>query len=816
MPGTAFQQLLEGVANYYGSGSDQWVKIAQYGVTQDTLPIIEQVPGVKVTVSDSGKFLGFDYTNPFPASANPASVIDSNVQSGIYGEGSFNAQLPATAVTDPTTGTTSMKSGSVLSGVGSTLATIADKVGLAVVGVSLGTKLGKLIDGAIYSINPEWFDEYMPTINPQTWDDIATTENGKKMIRSVFGIENDSATMYLDERLLAYTYLTLLANGGYSSNASATSPEYDSANWSSYFYYHTYTPPINYSDAAYMKNFFNNGWSVELTMTGGKCCVFGNPNLRSGGEFISFSLEPVTVTVREVQYNPQGAIAIDRTSTLNPSTYRTKDKTTLFYVYTYSYTGSYAQTITIPNINPPQLSGMTPRAYSDIAQFIFNGVVTPGGLQGVSDNPEASEHVNPASVINPTTGQAVTPNDSVDDVLQALKNAYPDLFNGSIYEDIPQPDGTVERITYIPTPYPDTANSQQPVTDTTPGIDPQTDPQVNPQTRTETLIQQLLDILTQDPTAPDTGDGNTPPVVIPPGSANALYSIYNPTQTELNDFGSWLWSSNFVDQLLKLFNDPMQAIIGLHKVFAPPVISGVSTIKVGYLNSGVSSNVVGDQYTTVDCGYLDLDEYFGNVFDYEPFTQVYIYLPFVGIEKLDTGDVMRGRIGVKYHVDVLTGACLVEINVIRDGAGGILYTFTGNCAVQYPISSASYMGIVSSLVSVAGGVIGTIVSGGALAPAAWGAVSGFMNAHARVSRSGSFSGNAGAMGVKTPYLIIIRPQTCLADSFESYSGYPANKTTTIEACSGFIKCDVVHIENVPASSEELTEIEMLLQTGILI
>jgi hypothetical protein len=259
----------------------------------------------------------------------------------------------------------------------------------------------------------------------------------------------------------------------------------------------------------------------------------------------------------------------------------------------------------------------------------------------------------------------------------------------------------------------------------------------------------------------------------------------------------------------------MQAIIGLHKVFAQPSISGTSTIKVGYLDSGVSSNVVGNQYTTVDCGSVSLREYFGNVFDYAPFTEVYIYLPFIGIQKLDTGDVMRSTLHVVYHVDVLTGACLAEIRVTRDGAGGTIYTYTGNAAVQYPISSGSYMGIVASLASIAGGVVGTIGSGGALAPVAMGAVGGILNAHARVQHSGGFSGNAGAMGSKKPYLIITRPQTALADNFPSFEGYPANKYTTIGACSGYFRVRDVHLERIPATDDELNELNSLLKTGVI-
>lgn len=819
MAGTTYQELLDGVASYYGSGSDQWAQIAQYGVTQQTLPIIEQVPGVTITTSNSGKYLGYDYSNPFATTPNPASGIDSNIQTGAYGEGAFNAQLPATAVTDPSTGTMTMQSGARTVSGGSTVATIADRTSLAVVGVALGTKLGKLIDGAIYSTNPEWWDEHYPSINPQTWDDIATTQGGKNFIRSLFGLENDDATMYLDERMLAYTYMMMLANGAYSSGGGGT-VSYDDTIKSSLTYPNNYANPlpvgtgfkwVRYRPASPTQ--FPLNVNMVASDSSVVCiCIkdsldYIHPIWTCRNQF--------TITEYWV-YNNGTTDTVVRT----PNQGNVVGVGTVYYysIQQYKYPPN-------PNANGDyflegiysDLVGSERYIVDDILKIYYLGnyVVTPT-LPGVTDNSEASEHIDPNTLINPTTGQPVTPNDDPTDVLQALQNQYPDLFNGSIYEDVPQSDGTTQRITYIPVPYPDTTNPTQPISDTTPGIDPQTNPQVNPDNRTPELVQQLTDTLTTDPTAPDTGGGSTPPAIIPTGSANALYSIYNPSQSELDSFGAWLWSSNFVDQLLKLFNDPMQAIIGLHKVFAPPVISGVSTIKVGYLDSGVSSNVVGNQYTTIDCGYVDVSEYFGNVFDYDPFTQIYIYLPFVGIEKLDTGDVMRGRVGVRYHIDVITGACLAEISVTRDSAGGILYTFAGNCAVQYPISSGSYMGIVASLASIAGGVVGTVASGGALAPVAMGGVSGVLNAHTRVQHSGAFSGNAGAMGVKIPYLIITRPQTCLADNFPAFDGYPANKMTTLSACSGFVKCETCHVENIPATDAELSEIEMLLKGGIII
>lgn len=820
MAGTTYQELLEGVAQYYGSGSDQWASIARYGVNAETIPILEQVPGVSITRSNSGAFLGYNYNNPFAGTGNPSSIINSNTQTGAYGQGAFNAQLPATAVTNPTTGVTTMQSGARVTATGNTVASIADRASLAVAGVALGTKMGKLIDSALYSVNPQWWDANYPSINPETWDDIATTQGGKNFIRSIFGLQNDDTTMYLDERMLAYTYMMLLQNGAWGDSGKTIVVNNPNVTKNGTTYTLISTPKL--VTPAFLARYNGESEATIHSATGNFeiCYAIGQS---SGVRFYFASTHDFTVT-SSINSRANSPTTLQTTREEFISGYPIYHATHLGYYSNYrdgstvipaqvQFSGSSNADIISPN-----------NALAIFHILLYQSTITDNPtIPGVSENPQAGTQINPTTIINPTTGQPVTPNDNPADVLQALRTQYPDLFTDAIYEDVPQPDGTTQRITYIPVPYPNTvdtptatATPEQPITDTTPGIDPQTDPQINPSTRIEPLIQQLIDTITTDPTPPDTGEGNTPTVVIPSGSANALYAIYNPTQGELSSFGSWLWSSNFVDQLLKLFNDPMQAIIGLHKVFAPPAISGTSTIKVGYLDSGVSSNVVGNQYTTIDCGSVSISEYFGNVFDYDPFTQIYIYLPFVGIERLDVGEVMRGSVGVKYHVDVLTGACLAEITVIRDGAGGILYTFAGNCAVQYPVSSGSYMGIVASLASIAGGVVGTIASGGALAPVAMGAVSGIMNAHTRVNHSGAFSGNAGAMGVKTPYIIITRPQTCLADNFPAFNGYPANKTTTLSACSGFVKCETCHVENIPATDTELSEIEMLLKAGVLI
>jgi hypothetical protein len=231
----------------------------------------------------------------------------------------------------------------------------------------------------------------------------------------------------------------------------------------------------------------------------------------------------------------------------------------------------------------------------------------------------------------------------------------------------------------------------------------------------------------------------------------------------------------------------------------------------------VPSAYVDQQYVTIDCGSITLREYFGNVFDYEPYTKVAIYLPFIGVQSLSTAEVMRSTINVIYHVDIFTGACLAEVNISRDGGRGCLYTFAGDCSARYPLSSGSYMGIVGGVLSIAGGIAGTVATGGNLLPALLGASSAMTHMHTDVKHSGQISGNAGAMGVKTPFLIVLRPQTAMADSYEHFTGRPANKFALIGETSGYIKCKEVHVDNLSGASYKEKEIvASLLKSGIIV
>ena len=304
------------------------------------------------------------------------------------------------------------------------------------------------------------------------------------------------------------------------------------------------------------------------------------------------------------------------------------------------------------------------------------------------------------------------------------------------------------------------------------------------------------------------------------GSATGLANLYNPTLAQLKQFSRWLWGSDGLnlDQLKKLLQDPMQAIIGLHVMYATPTTGADRDIQVGYINSGVTSKIVTEQYTEIDCGTVTINEYFGDARDYSPFTQVYCYLPFIGIVELNADDVVNSVLGIKYKIDVLTGCCLAQLTVKKYGLDAVLYTYTGNCAVQMPITSGNYLSTVSSLLGVVVSAGTAALTGGALAPvaieAATSAVAG--GAKASVAMSGSLGSNAGAMGIRKPYLIIKRVESADANGYNEFYGSPTNKRVNLSQLTGYVRVKDINLSGTNATEDEQNEIVTLLKEGVIL
>lgn len=830
---TYYLDLVEAVRNYYGSGSDQWVKIASGTASaKEMATILKQVPNVNTIVNQNGEIVAWEVkVDVFNKSAssitNIGSVADSNTvpatnssssittlkipsQTGNIVEGEFT-EVPMTS------GLTKYSDGTAQS----TKASVAGaSVTGAVITAATAVQLGFGITGELYEKYPDIFeDNNLQILAPQTWKEIAYS--GTKFGNLIYTLfykptltaDDKTGQWYIPEKAFAYSALYLQNKELIVKQKSQEIP-------SGFPDVPDYLLPI--SDAS-------DSMTIDILD-------------KETGEF----LRSYTVYDFSDDSDIDGVIAYITITKSGSTTY-------VGVVYrTYLTVGNPYYTFNDKTV-AFKSSGKFSVKVRPIEDYVINGVASHNSIyESVTILEDDLIHAAwllkygtseelPTGITQQTeaTMPDLTNATSVDETLTILKSTYPDMWNNKIENKVLQEDGTAQTITYVPIPVPtggvvtqspsgDIITPTQPTTenitqnDNTVDVDSKnaTDTQISTVTQPTTGAETggVIDTITPDKTdnPPTEGGGDTPSVVIPTGTAEALWSVYNPTIEQVKSLGAYLWSTNFVDSLLKMFTNPMEAVISLHRIFGTPPTSGTGNIKIGYLDTGVSDvKLVSNQYFTVDCGSIDLPEYFGNVLDYNGYTNLSLYLPFIGIVNINNSDVLRSTISVKYQIDVFTGACLAQVNILRDASGGVLYQYTGNCAVRYPLSSGNYMNVFTSALQGAiyggfGGVAG--VATGALG----GAIHGISNG-VEYGRSGNFSGNAGAMGIKKPYLIISRPQTVIADKFNELQGYPTNTYTLLSNCKGFTKVTACHVDFVGnATQTEKTLIDRALRDGIII
>ena len=299
--------------------------------------------------------------------------------------------------------------------------------------------------------------------------------------------------------------------------------------------------------------------------------------------------------------------------------------------------------------------------------------------------------------------------------------------------------------------------------------------------------------------------------------STGFLTMYKMSLSSINTLAGYLWNDDFLTNLKKYFVSPSEAIISLS--LAPFEITNInpnaSRVFVGNASTPASGNQIVNQYTQLDFGIIDFKEYWGNYIDYE-LTEVSIYLPYCGTYKLDAKDVVKSKIHLVYNVDLLSGECVVLINLEKEyGLKSVLYQYNGNILSRIPYSASdmsSYVNTVLSTVStgISGGLLGT---GGAIASVA--VSSAFGAKKESVIKGGSASGGKGFLSPQRPYLIITRPDQSLPQNFNSFVGYPSNITKKLSACSGYTEVDTIHLENINATSAELDELDGLLKAGVI-
>lgn len=330
------------------------------------------------------------------------------------------------------------------------------------------------------------------------------------------------------------------------------------------------------------------------------------------------------------------------------------------------------------------------------------------------------------------------------------------------------------------------------------------------------------------------GVGSIPIPSLPPASATAtgIIGLFTPTEAQMQALASFMWTdfggtgmtleqiaSEIVEALKRSISNPLDYIVGLNIIPSQGLSVGdMSTVRFGFVSSGISMRRLNSQYFIVDCGSVTFSPLCGNTFlDYAPYSKFSIYLPYIGVQQLDANDCVGHTIGLVYHGDVVTGG--VTAYVTKDGS--VLYQFSGSCALSIPLTADGWGSTIGAAVQIATSVVtsghGTGVAG-ATASMAKGASSVASNPSLlspEVRRSGAVSGSAGCMGVQYPYIIREAVRFHSTAYFNTVSGYPSFYFKKFEDLKGFTVVYECHLNDIGnATKDEIAEIESLLKEGV--
>lgn len=338
---------------------------------------------------------------------------------------------------------------------------------------------------------------------------------------------------------------------------------------------------------------------------------------------------------------------------------------------------------------------------------------------------------------------------------------------------------------------------------------------------------------------------------------NAGIHMYKVTAANWGKLSLKLWETNWIRKIAQdlkglwqgAVKSPAEYIISAVKIGLPVTIPGAGSTEtniyigpIQYFSAVDADNPKGveiaTRYAETDTYEFDIKPYSDTYLDFSPYTKIEVHVPYCGTAQISADACMRGKIQVKYIVDLVTGGCCAIIRTIDQfGNSKIFSVLSGQCGLSIPFNTneTTLDKIVGSIGSIGAGVASgnpmAVFSGGGtlldtVAPFGGGKVNGLSTA----------GGAAAVLGDRALYVAVYHPQDITGfnddtpnkqiDNFGNRMGYPAAWFGTIaqlqaqSAAGGnaetFVRA-VVDPDNIPnATAAEKEKIKNALRGGLYV
>lgn len=335
------------------------------------------------------------------------------------------------------------------------------------------------------------------------------------------------------------------------------------------------------------------------------------------------------------------------------------------------------------------------------------------------------------------------------------------------------------------------------------------------------------DIDTFEPSAPDFNSINL-----------SNLHTYWITKDQMKDFYTKLWEFNWTDistnLLTGIYSNLVSNVVSLKMMpTSPENLGGTGEAEAVVLGFKTFDDLIVQTIGTNACpvvtiGTINIKKAYKSYADYSPYTDIALYLPFVGVVPLDTNLFMNtaeyngSTLTVKASYDMLGGT----ITYFIEYEHATVYQFTGNMAVDVPVSLQSGVDIGTTLAQNASSAIATATNAltsvaepkpiGKAVNTAVQNVSSFGGASASAQSLYSSTGGDGAFyAFPKCVLMIRRPEYNRPNTYDSTIGYPAFFTKKVADISGFATVTNPKIPLVDGmTKEEHDMIVSAMQNGL--
>ena len=295
-------------------------------------------------------------------------------------------------------------------------------------------------------------------------------------------------------------------------------------------------------------------------------------------------------------------------------------------------------------------------------------------------------------------------------------------------------------------------------------------------------------------------------------SGTPLYTMFKMSFSQVGDLITYLTSNTWSSAITNL---GLGSVFGaIAKCITVPFdvrsVLGGNSMKILGIDTNVATSGVVNHLQTIDCGTITIDRYFGDFKDYMPYSKCFIYLPYIGVNEISINQVQGKTLSLVYGVDLLDGSCVARLSA----DGKQLYSFSGNCATEYPIVGKTPSSPLAAATNILGDISGnsTLVATVGLL----GSVLTGQNSSSAFQTVGGVAGNWGNVGVLTPFVYLERPVQSIPNNYGSSFGWTCNKYLPLNVLTGYTEVDEsIHLSTT-ATDEEKEMLKEILTSGFYI